>query len=105
MSTDRELFLPRIKFIDVKFGGEGSPRFCVILCLQNTQRLLPEIAGVPLPYLNWMNLYPGLEITVQDDRSFFFIFIFTVECSLFISNHILILEIAIWETEMKERGK
>jgi hypothetical protein len=51
-----------------------------------------------------MNPYPGLEITVQDARCFVFIFLFTVECSLFISNHILIPEIAIWETEMKERG-
>jgi hypothetical protein len=42
-----------------------------------------------------MNLYPGLEIIAQDARSFAFISHFTVECSLFISNHILILEIAI----------
>lgn len=36
---------------------------------------------------------------------FFFAFIshFTKECSLFLSIHILILEIAIWETEMKEK--
>jgi len=43
-----------------------------------------------------MNLCPGLEIIVQDARSFAFISLFIVECSLFISNHILILEIAIW---------
>ena len=40
---------------------------------------------------------------MQDVRSFAFISPFTVECSLFISNHILILEIAIWQTEMKEK--
>ena len=40
---------------------------------------------------------------MQDARSFAFISLFAVECSLFISNHILILEIAIWETEMKEK--
>jgi hypothetical protein len=45
-----------------------------------------------------MNFYPGLEIIVQDARSFAFISLFAVECSLCISNHILILEIAIWET-------
>lgn len=50
-----------------------------------------------------MNLYSGLEIIVRDADSFAFISLFTVECSLFISNHILILEIAIWETEMKEK--
>jgi len=50
-----------------------------------------------------MNLYPDLDIIVQDARSIAFISLFTVECSLFISNHILILEIAIWETEMKEK--
>ena len=38
---------------------------------------------------------------MQDARSFAFISLFTVECSLFISNHILILEIAIWETDVK----
>jgi hypothetical protein len=64
---------------------------------------LPERAGVPLPYLNGMNLCPGLEIIVHDARSFVFISLFIVECSLFISNHILILENAIWETEMKEK--
>jgi hypothetical protein len=32
-----------------------------------------------------------------------FISHFTEECSLFLSIHILILEIAIWEMEMKEK--
>jgi hypothetical protein len=50
-----------------------------------------------------MDLYPDLEVTTEGARSFAFISLVTVECSLFLSIHILILEIAIWETQMKEK--
>ena len=50
-----------------------------------------------------MDLYPDLEVTTEGALSFAFISLFTVECSLFLSIHILILEIAIWETQMKEK--
>jgi hypothetical protein len=50
-----------------------------------------------------MNLYPDLGVTMEGAHPFAFISHVTVVCSLFLSIHILILEIAIWETEMKEK--